>query len=415
MTIRRVVVNTLRYLVERDNFLARPFLWFLQLFSPEARRMRLLPMRWLDKQQATGGSRLRGQTLETIYGPRYLDRVEEKVSAQLPELHYREFQNASIEATSSSVISSEGIALIERIPYRIEKNVLFDYSAGQIFSHGERHALTLLTKSEHIPHGIFLGGNGSFNYFHWLVEIIPRIQFLPSLPAELSRLPLLVSEDAINIPTFRETLDKFAENLDITVLAKNQTYQVGHLVYIDSPSTIPFNLRKNIPYNLDFSFLSSESIQYIRDIALNHVQMHSPQEKPLPEKVFFSRKSGIRNYNQDEVSQYLAQFGFENVYMEDFSFVQQVAIAQHAKCIVGPTGAAWTNLIFCQERAKCLCWMAAEYRDFSVYSTIAGILGVDLLYVQYAANVSSTSDLYTRDYYIDLATIEKGLRKLGIL
>lgn len=415
MTLGRAGAIALRYLVERDSILGRGLLFLLQLFSRKARQMRLLPMCWLDQQPAAGEGTLRDGKLETIYGPRFVDGDAKNVLIRLPDLHYREFVNARIGATSSSVISSDGIAIIERIPCKSDTNNVFDYSAGQIFSHGQSSALALLTKPEQIPCGIFMCGNGSFNYFHWLVEILPRIQFFDSLPSNFSKFPLLVNEDAIRIPTFRETLKKFANNLEILLLKNDQTYQINHLIYIDSPSIIPFNLRKNVPYLVDYSFLSSESIQYLRDIALSQTQARTHKDTTLPKKVFFCRKTGNRNYNQDEVSQYLIQLGFENVYMEDFSFDQQVAIAQHAQWIAGPTGAAWTNLIFCQEKTKCLCWMAAEYRDFSAYSTIAGIVGADLLYVQYSANVSSTHDLYTKGYSIDLATIENGLRKLKIL
>ena len=39
--------------------------------------------------------------------------------------------------------------------------------------------------------------------------------------------------------------------------------------------------------------------------------------------------------------------GFEPVYLERMSLGEQIAAINSAELIAGPTGAAWTNLIFC--------------------------------------------------------------------
>ena len=72
-----------------------------------------------------------------------------------------------------------------------------------------------------------------------------------------------------------------------------------------------------------------------------------------------------------------------------------------------------SNLIFCKSGAKGLCWMAEEFGDFSAYSNIAHIVGVDLQYVAYKAGVYSTGELYYQDYHIELSMIEKGLASLS--
>ena len=95
--------------------------------------------------------------------------------------------------------------------------------------------------------------------------------------------------------------------------------------------------------------------------------------------------------------------------MEDLSVEKQVNLMNHAEWIVGPTGAAWANLIFCQAGVKCLCWMAKEYGEFSVFSTIAGLVGAELRYITYDAGVSSASELYESDYSIDTKLVEADL------
>ena len=80
---------------------------------------------------------------------------------------------------------------------------------------------------------------------------------------------------------------------------------------------------------------------------------------------------------------------------------------------MGPTGAAWTNLIFCKTGTKCLCWMAEEFGDFSAFSTIAEIVGADMQYISYKTGARSTDELYGRDYSVDVSKIEYWLQRQG--
>lgn len=63
----------------------------------------------------------------------------------------------------------------------------------------------------------------------------------------------------------------------------------------------------------------------------------------------------------------LSVFGFTFVYMEDLSFCEQVSLMAQAEIIVGPTGAAWTNIIFASPGTKALCWMARDAETFPVF------------------------------------------------
>lgn len=195
------------------------------------------------------------------------------------------------------------------------------------------------------------------------------------------------------------------------MLSKELQYVVNELIYVNSPNNLPFNLFGNHKFKCNYVTIDSLSIDYLRKIALQDA-LRTPAHSSYPKKIFLRRKSGLRNYNQDEVFNYLSVFGFTEIFIEDLSFIEQVRTVHHADYIVGPTGAAWTNLIFCRSGAKGLCWMANEFGEFSAYSSIAGMVGVDLRYLTYKAGVYSTKDLYSKGYYIDLSMIAKGLSAL---
>ena len=67
--------------------------------------------------------------------------------------------------------------------------------------------------------------------------------------------------------------------------------------------------------------------------------------------------------------------------MEDYTFSEQVSIFREAEMIVGPSGAAWANLIYSTSGTKALSWLPETMRNFSVYSTIAQYVGVEMEFI----------------------------------
>lgn len=368
-----------------------------------------LPLVWMDQAKSHEKGLLRRGSKGITYGPHYIGRVQTTEHVCLPDIHYYVFEKARISATSFSVILNDKQVIIDRAIGPDQNK--FDYAGGHIIRHSGNTAIVRLGKSEHINKGIFLGGNGSFNYYHWMVEILAKLEFLPKLPELYQNYPLLVSEDVVRIPSFRETLDLFAKGCELIILDKQLSYVVDELIYINSPNNLPFNLFGNQKFKCAYVTIDSLSIDYLRKVALQGA-LSSPASLNYPKKIFLCRKGGLRNYNQEEIFDYLSGFGFTKIFMEDLSFLEQVKTIHHADFILGPTGAAWTNLIFCRTGAKALCWMADEFGDFSAYSSIAGTVGVDLRYLTYKAGVHSTGELYCKDYYIDLSMIKKGLSAL---
>lgn len=372
--------------------------------------IKALPLVWMDESSANEKGLLRHGTMATIYGPHYIGRAQSTDRVCLPEIHYYLFACARVYVSSSSVILNDKQVIIERAVGSDQSK--YDYAYGHIMAHGGDTAVIRFGKSEEIKKGIFLGGNGSSNYYHWIVEILAKLEYLSKLPKHYQEYPLLVSEDVVQIPSFKDTLDLFAKGHQVITLSKELSYVVDELIYINSPNNLPFNLSGKQRFKSNYVSIDSASIAYLGKTALQAaLQTQTPSN--YPKKIFLSRKGVLRNYNQDEVFDYLSVYGFTKVFMEDLSFLDQVRTVQHADIIVGPTGAAWTNLIFCKPGTKGLCWMADEFGDFSAYSSIAGMVGVDLRYLTYSTGVYSTAELYYKDYTIDLCMIEKGLSELG--
>jgi len=385
---------------------ANAFFSFCRWKSNSRLNIKVLPLVWMDESSSREKGLLRRSSEGVAYGPHYIGCVQSTERIYLPDIHYYVFKRAHVSAASSSVILNEKQVVLDRA-FGPDQNK-YDFAVGHILAHDWDTSVVRLRKTEDIKKGIFLSGNGSWNYYHWIVEILAKLEFLSKLPEHYQMYPLLVSEDVVRIPSFRESLDIFAKGHEIIVLSKELQYVVDELIYINSPNNLPFNLMGNNKFKCNYVAIDRLSIDYLRKFALQDA-LRTPAHSRCPRRIFLRRNSPLRSYNQDEVFNYLSMFGFTEVVMENLSFLEQVRMVHHADYIVGPTGAAWTNLIFCRPGAKALCWMAEEFGDFSAYSSIAGIVGVDLRYLTYKAGVHSTRELYSKGYYMELSMIEKGL------
>jgi len=123
-----------------------------------------------------------------------------------------------------------------------------------------------------------------------------------------------------------------------------------------------------------------------------------------PKRIFLTRKSTKkRHYNESEVWGVLKEYGFEVVAPETYTFCEQMALFNNADYIVGGSGAAFTNLLFCHSGCKVICFRSI--RNYSpIFSTIANIVDVKM---RYLAGISdSTVDLHA-DYIVSTDKLKK--------
>lgn len=380
-----------------------------------SKNFKVLPLIWLDNLVTREKILLRLGGESITYAPHFLGCSQLSKKTSTPNIYYFVFKNARVSAVSSSVVVNDEEVVIERA--EVPDQHTHNYAQGHVRMHSGNKAVLFLPRAQRISRGIFLGGNGSFNYYHWLVELLTKLEFIGQLPGHIQDFPLLISEEIFSVESLKETIMLFIKSqpreLQIILLKKDASYVVDELVYINAPNNLPFNLNGDAKFDISYVTIDSRSIEYLRRTALESSPINCiPQN--YNKKIFLCRKKDRgRNYNQDEVFNLLQLYGFIKLFMEDLSFQEQVRTVYQAEFIVGPTGAAWTNLIFSRPGTKALCWMAEEFGDFSSYSNIARIIGVDLRYITYKAGVRITGELYLQEYNIDLSLIELWLKKSG--
>ncbi len=378
----------------------------LSRYSGSFSDFRVLDIVWLDQDTDNCKLELLAAYDSMSYGPK-LDGVKEIVCpVKVPATRQYFFRNVQINISSSSVVS-ETKAVVERVQHVC--NTRSRYVSGHIVEHGNTIALVnSVSDSTVIDKAFFLGGNGCTNYYHWLIEILPKLEHIDDL-SNYADYPLLVSEDVYNNKNLRDALSALNPGRPVVVVNSKTNHIVQNLVYINAPNECPYNLqRKQALEPSDFYFRKS-SIDYLRRILIQDKHLASASTM---QRIFLARRPGRRDYNQDQVFSVLQPLGFRKVFMEELSFDEQIELMSNAEFLAGPTGAAWTNLIFCRPGTKCLCWMAEESAGFSAFSNLAVLVGADMHYVTYRAGVTTTGKLYFQNYSVDASAIKKQIERM---
>jgi len=262
-----------------------------------------------------------------------------------------------------------------------------------------------------LPNGVAIAGLGSSNWYHWLIEILPMAMLASRLPPPFRDYPLLVSDDYGRYASFRDSLEPFRLGRKVVQLDKSFNYSVRDLIVIDSPVQGPFNLGPGLwPEVADYQS-NAEVLHEFRSKILESLSIEAVRPT---EMLFLARDNSRRSYNQDDLLEIAQGFGLRVVYPEALSFREQVHLFYSARCIVGASGAAWANILFCQSSAKGLTWTFPEYREFCAYSSLAGIVGMDLsyLFVAAAEELSDTAKAYDMDYQVSPVSFTRSLESI---
>lgn len=384
----------------------QPVLSLITFLSGSTVRLRAYQFAWLARTDTFRVAQLRDEMDCMSYGPTSSGETQRFVSTTIPKSYLHKFDDAIISPASSSVLVN-GTIVVDGIDDHSGERL--DYSQGHLRRHRGRQAIVRIRQHDDIPCGVFLAGNGSSNYYHWLIEILARTEFLDAIDPRYAAYPLLVSDSVLTTPTFSEMLEIFGRGREVVYLRSSRQYSVESLLYIDTPNQLPYNLNSREVLEICDTRIDPRSVNYLRSLALKH-----KSTRGTPNRVFLARSGSRRNYNQVEIENFLSGYDFAAVYMEETSFADQVAILNNADVVVGPTGAAWANLIFAKPGAKCICWMAKENGDFSAFSTMARVVGAELNYIRYSTSAKSTFELYSKPYHLDVNELRLSLDSMNI-
>ena len=284
-------------------------------------------------------------------------------------------QDATVIGGSSLILLNEQNALYDISQYNSHKR--YRYTDEAIKYHKDNYCLVkILNSAIPLEDGIYLGGNYSWNYYHLMFEFLVKFKQIELLSLNIN-IPILVDDVCVEIPQYFELFSMLNMNgRDIIVLGKGSRYCIKNLYHISCPNLIPPNFVRDNDVLPDDITYDLETIFYLRN-TLIPVSIKSE----FPKRIFISREkvSGRRQFNENEVFETLKKTGFQKIFPENYSISDQIAMFNNAELIIGGSGAAFTNLIFCKEACKVII-LSKNTLPFSGFSTIAAIVGIKVVY-----------------------------------
>ncbi len=269
-----------------------------------------------------------------------------------------------------------------------------------------------------IDKGILIGGDGSSNWYHWIIECLPKLFILKNLPDRFLDYPLLVPEVCRKNNNFNESLKIFNKGKrNIFYFKDFSNILIRNLIYIDDVVSSPFQVKegKNVSrkdYGQNDSLLKNYQDEFHDFYKINYKHHETKFSIQGCKRIFLARKNIYRKYNQEQLINISYKYGFKSVFLEDLSLLEQINLMLEAKFVVGPSGAAWTSLLFAKNRKlKCLSWLPSSLSEACNYSNLANLFNHEMIFLR--INESNKNHNFHLDSYtIDPILFEEKLQKL---
>jgi hypothetical protein len=236
------------------------------------------------------------------------------------------------------------------------------------------------------------------NYYHWLIDLLPRVCLLRSADGGFASFQNLLINGS-------QAHYEEASLRALGVPPENVLYVDSHDRFQIEEATIPSMdhfLKVIAPWKI-------ETLRAMRDSL--------PRGQIAPSRrLYISRKhAGVRRIiNEPELERILRDAGFATVELESCSWSDQVALFADAEVVLAPHGAALANITFCQPGAVLAeVSTRAGYRDY--YLHLAASAGIRYRFIEAQPRVTPSSSIRAtenEDMIVDLGAVEDLLRAL---
>ena len=331
------------------------------------------------------------------FPPLIFGELEKTSQEEVPDIFLYILKNVYSTVSSSSFYNSKYI-FIERMQ-NIPKNI-GNYSTAHLFKHNEKKAvIEIFTKKIKIKSpALFLGGNGSFNYFHWIIEILPKLLIIDKkLIEKLNIKTIILNKKALEIKSFSDSLKIVLEykniNFETIYIDEDKEIFFEKVIYITSCNSVLYNsnIQKKDTIYFQKTYFSKDILYNFKNIIFNSNEFKEflldiKNKDKFPKNIFLIRGKvsnyNKRDYNEDEIFNCFKEYNFKKICIDDYSFLEQVYLFNNANFIAGPSGAVWTNIIFSKNDTQAISWLPKRVLNFSGFSNLSKLFYVNLYFLE---------------------------------
>lgn len=350
----------------------------------------------------------------TIVAPFFYENEEQEkiINVKTAAICAKLFEDVCVSPYNSTVASKKEIMFSDAMVKSMHRVKTKEYplykQSGKLFY---RYKPNMKIES-----GIHISGAGAENWYHFVIECLPRIYLTQYLPAEFNSYPILLPQECEKYESFFEALKLVSDKKKYREIIYFNFYdvvKVQNLLSIDEVSYGPFNLVKGEwPRITDYyqnDQLMRQFIAYFRESLLKD---WAPEIKN--KRIFLARPGIRREYNQTELIRIAEKYGFEVVFPEQLTLLEQAKLFAQSSMIVGPSGAAWVGMIFRKNPMIGLSWLPSVYKEFCSYSTLSNLLEHKLTFINAVpkSEIQTTAQAYRSSYKVNEDEFEAAIKKL---
>lgn len=277
-------------------------------------------------------------------------------------------------------------------------------------SHHTLFSRQTLPPLHYIPGKIaVLAGLTNDMYFHWMFDVLPRLDLLHRSSIDLREIDGFLVSD--RLPFQQETLARLGiPQSKILATEQHLHLQATELIVPSYPSTP--------------AWMAAWVCDWLRRVFLSPELASARQNATLQQgcdRLYISRAktANRRVINEAELIEFLSQFGFQSVTLETLSVQEQASLLSRAKVVISPHGGGLTNTVFCQPGTKIIELFSPHY-VYPCYWLISNLLHLDYFYLtgimpegMYLSRLFYP-DVRLADMLIDLQQLQAILNLAGV-
>jgi capsular polysaccharide biosynthesis protein len=263
-----------------------------------------------------------------------------------PKKNYvAQIKNALIIGGTRYIITEDNYILHdEEYHFRNAKDAWTKYSKTKRFKNSMMQIGFHISQPHWVEKGINLMHEYNSNYFHFIVETIPRMLMIEEVG--IAKDIPYIFENNLH-PNIKKLIDLINLNRrPIIFVSPNRLLHINEVIMPSDLSCIVdsyFNGPEKLQTSIDVRRVK-QAVKIISSSA-------DPKEKNSVNKIYIKRSGSNRKLiNQDEIEHELIRHGFQVYDTSSMTIQQQIATFENADLIVTPTGAHVTNIIWSKSK-----------------------------------------------------------------
>ena len=239
---------------------------------------------------------------------------------------------------------------------------------------------------------LFIGGDLFGNYYHWILDFLPRLRVAAHRLAHLADAPrIAVTADR---PAFADDLIRLAG--------------------VDPRRVLPIPPDRATRFRRAFVISNFTQYGILQPQGLNLVRsLLPPPPEPGSALLYVTRRDARyrRVLNEPEVEAELARLGFRTVVPSDLTLQEQMALFSGARLVVGPHGAGLTNLVWTP--AGCALLETKPHATaLQQFERLAAALGRPYVALTAEPRDTASPGGHNSDYRVDVGRLSEAIAAL---